>query len=404
MTRLQQDHSVDQLDGQTHHQVLEAFAEDEARSYIIQRYKAAQSLSEDQLRQLFVISGGLPGGLNQAVENLFRAGEISQEKSARGLPRMHLISIATVLIGVLLISLWQYWPEEQPGEDVRERVQLELPVTPEAKEAATIVVTEEPATRKILPIPSLEPERKAEKSELKTPEADAKPETVVVQTAKPEKSAYIIKDEVKAKETVQTPVKPVKSQTSAKPVIKAEQQPVVKLAEDTLVEEKPVVPKPATKTESVKPAEVAAAVIAKPAKAEPKSTVKPEPLVTKPAVKVAAKPAVKEKPVVKPKPTAQQLSVSEKALLEWPTSGYTLQVLGAGLKKSADDFIRGQKEPQKFYLFRTTYKGNPWYVVVYGQYKSRQSASAASKSLPDDLRKLQPWARSIQGIQSEIKK
>ena len=91
-------------------------------------------------------------------------------------------------------------------------------------------------------------------------------------------------------------------------------------------------------------------------------------------------------------------------MLEWPTDGYTLQVLGAGLKKSADDFIRKQREPQKFYLFRTTYKGNPWYVVVYGQYKSRQSASTASKSLPEDLRKLKPWARSIQGIQSEIKK
>ena len=412
MTRLQQDHSVDQLDGQTHHQVLEPFAEDEARSYIIQRYKAAQSLSEDQLRQLFIISGGLPGGLNQAVENLFRAGEISQEKTSRGLPRLHLVSIATVLIGVLLISLWQYWPEEQQSDDVRERVQLELPVTPAEKEAATIAIAEEPATRKILPIPSLEPESAVDDvkaADTKTDKAsDAEPATPAALAKGTEKEGAVSESKntgqsvvavATEKTELQKPLKTVaeKAPESATTAVKNTQVAVVKPAE-----KKPV-PKPVAKAEN-KTAEVAAAVTANQVKEEAKPVVKTTvPSKAKPAVNVAAtKPVVKAKPVAKP--VAQQLSASEKALLEWPTSGYTLQVLGAGLKKSADDFIRGQKEPQKFYLFRTTYKGNPWYVVVYGQYKSRQSASAASKSLPDDLRKLQPWARSIQGIQSEIKK
>lgn len=423
MTRLQQDHSIDQLDGQTHHQNLEPFTEDEARSYIIQRYKAAQSLSEDQLRQLFIISGGLPGGLNQAVENLFRAGEISQEKVSRGLPRVHLVSIAAVLIGVLLISLWQYWPEEQQSDDVRERVQLELPVTPAEKEAATIAIAEEPATRKILPIPSLEPELPAEKTKEANAKAEAasgsKPVTPVAVAEAKNDPATESKDEGQSVAPAAA-AKP-EPQTSLKTVTKAELESESQAVKNTQVavvktaEKKPV-PKPAAVTATAKPAEVAAAVTAKPEKAVTKPVAKAQAQETaKPAVNVAAaKPSVKEKPVAKPaiKPAAkpaekssvQRLSVSEQALLEWPTSGYTLQVLGAGLKKSADDFIRGQKEPQKFYLFRTTYKGNPWYVVVYGQYKSRQSASAASKSLPDDLRKLQPWARSIQGIQSEIKK
>ncbi|WP_261843547.1 AAA family ATPase [Aliamphritea ceti] len=405
MTRLQQDHSIDQLDGQTHHQMLEPFAEDEAQSYIIQRYKAAQSLSEEQLRQLFVISGGLPGGLNQAVENLFRAGEISQNKSSRGLPRVHLISIATVLIGVLLISLWQYWPEEQQSEDVRERVQLELPVTPAAKEAAIIDVSDEPAVRKILPIPSLEPDLVIK-------------DNSVVEANKPVPVAKIV--EKKAVEKKQ-PAKPV-SDTSV--LVKSEQSKLSKT--DSADKSKPVLPKPEASVQSkivaeakdkvaakviaekpaVKPVEVAAAVKNTVSEAPAKPDVKVKPIikpVVKPVVKTVPKAVVKESPAVA-KLTAPQLTVSEQALLEWPTSGYTLQVLGAGLKKSADDFIRGQQEPQKFYLFRTTYKGNPWYVVVYGQYKSRQSASVASKSLPDGLRKLQPWARSIQGIQSEIKK
>ncbi|WP_315982332.1 hypothetical protein [Aliamphritea spongicola] len=91
-----------------------------------------------------------------------------------------------------------------------------------------------------------------------------------------------------------------------------------------------------------------AAVTAKQVKEEVKPAVKAEaPPKAKPAVNVAAaKPVVKAKPAAKP--AGQQLSASEKALLEWPTSGYTLQVLGAGLKKSADDFIRGRKSRRSF--------------------------------------------------------
>ncbi|WP_315982331.1 hypothetical protein [Aliamphritea spongicola] len=259
MTRLQQDHSVDQLDGQTHHQVLEPFAEDEARSYIIQRYKAAQSLSEDQLRQLFIISGGLPGGLNQAVENLFRAGEISQEKTSRGLPRLHLVSIATVLIGVLLISLWQYWPEEQQNDDVRERVQLELPVTPAEKEAATIEIADEPATRKILPIPSLEPELAADDvkaADTKTDKAsDTAPVTsATLATAKATEKEGPVSDTKNIEQGVVTAAaeKP-ELRKPLKTVSEKEPESVAKTVKDTQV----TVVKPAEKKPVSKPVAVA---------------------------------------------------------------------------------------------------------------------------------------------------
>jgi len=53
-------------------------------------------------------------------------------------------------------------------------------------------------------------------------------------------------------------------------------------------------------------------------------------------------------------------------------------------------------------MVQTRYKGNPWFVVVYGQFKDRDAAQAASASLPSALAKLKPWARTSQGIQADI--
>jgi len=134
---------------------------------------------------------------------------------------------------------------------------------------------------------------------------------------------------------------------------------------------------------------------------------------SKPGVSVvASKPEVvkveRPGPVNKTVPVAvtvageNGLTEAEQSLMRWPSSGYTLQMLGAGMRNSAEQFIHAQAEPQKFYMFQTRYKGNPWFVVVYGQYKDRDAAQAASASLPSALAKLKPWARTIQGIQADI--
>ena len=128
------------------------------------------------------------------------------------------------------------------------------------------------------------------------------------------------------------------------------------------------------------------------------------PVVTEQAKPVPQLPVAQteKQPQSKPEVVDPQLTTAEQALLGWPETSYTLQVLGAGVRSSAEKFIRAQTEPQKFYLFSTVYKSKPWFVVVYGQYKDRTTASAASKNLPPELAKLKPWARSVQGIQTDL--
>ena len=54
--------------------------------------------------------------------------------------------------------------------------------------------------------------------------------------------------------------------------------------------------------------------------------------------------------------------------------------------------------------FETRLKNKPWFVAVTGPFGSRQLALEAIKSLPSGLKKQKPWARSVSGVQSDIRR
>ena len=93
-----------------------------------------------------------------------------------------------------------------------------------------------------------------------------------------------------------------------------------------------------------------------------------------------------------------------KQLLEWDSKGYTLQMLGARQEPSVGKFIAALPQRDRLKSFYTLYKEKPWYVVVYGQYPNRSAAMEAIGDLPPELRSRRPWARSILGVQNDIRK
>ena len=138
-------------------------------------------------------------------------------------------------------------------------------------------------------------------------------------------------------------------------------------------------------------------------KVEPVAEAPPSVKVIKPE-KVELEIVKTEPPKVAVKAPVSKYSSSEQTILDWKASGYTLQMLGARSQKSAENFIAQQKDPAQFYYFSTIYKGAPWHVVIYGEFANRDIANAAIKKLPEELRKMRPWARSARGVQIDIKK
>lgn len=62
-------------------------------------------------------------------------------------------------------------------------------------------------------------------------------------------------------------------------------------------------------------------------------------------------------------------------------TAYTLQVLAARSEDAAREFIGGQQQADQFRYFQVTQNGQPWFVVVYGSYGSRDQAIQAAPAL-----------------------
>jgi DamX protein len=126
--------------------------------------------------------------------------------------------------------------------------------------------------------------------------------------------------------------------------------------------------------------------------------------------KVAIPKVVSVVPVVEVK---KVVNVADKApeknlhpLLSAPSDGFGLQLLGVRSKSSAmsvlSDF-KGALGDDKLTVYETNYKGQPWFVVVYGPINNKNEANQKAGTLAKRL-KNQPWVRPMAKIQEDIRK
>jgi DamX protein len=77
---------------------------------------------------------------------------------------------------------------------------------------------------------------------------------------------------------------------------------------------------------------------------------------------------------------------------------YALQLIGFFSHKSLEDFVAKKALPERVYVMRQTYKGRPWYELIYGLYDDRAAAEKAVSQLPEDLTALEPWIRPLSQV------
>lgn len=120
---------------------------------------------------------------------------------------------------------------------------------------------------------------------------------------------------------------------------------------------------------------------------------------SKPVVEtVKPKPAPVEIPVV----TAKK-STHEQTILGWPSSYYTIQLLGVSNEKAARDYIAAQANKNDLLVFKSKRQGKDWFVVIAGRYPGVAQARQAITTLPASQREAGPWPREVKAIQQEIK-
>jgi hypothetical protein len=80
-------------------------------------------------------------------------------------------------------------------------------------------------------------------------------------------------------------------------------------------------------------------------------------------------------------------------------SRYVLQLIGARETRTLQHFIRRAGiPPRKLTLVTTRQHGQPWYVLVYGLYRSSREARDDSGRLTPYARRLRPWPRTVAAL------
>jgi len=80
-----------------------------------------------------------------------------------------------------------------------------------------------------------------------------------------------------------------------------------------------------------------------------------------------------------------------------------LQVLGARLETTLEAFLEETNIIQPHYVIKLERGGEPWYMLLVGDYVSPSEARGAISSLPMTLQNQQPWARPVLKIQQQIR-
>ncbi len=76
---------------------------------------------------------------------------------------------------------------------------------------------------------------------------------------------------------------------------------------------------------------------------------------------------------------------------------YTLQLLGSFNEDTAIEFVSDYDVEDMVYV-RTEHQGEPWFVVLVGDYADRDSARDAVSALPDAIQEMGPWARAFEDL------
>ena len=101
--------------------------------------------------------------------------------------------------------------------------------------------------------------------------------------------------------------------------------------------------------------------------------------------------------VLQTKPLNKTVLFTENAtLVAINANKYTLQLSAMSTNKSLQEFILKHQLPrQNVYLYQTVRNQKPLYVVIYGQFESRQAANRVAANLPTTLKTLDSWVKKI---------
>jgi len=92
-------------------------------------------------------------------------------------------------------------------------------------------------------------------------------------------------------------------------------------------------------------------------------------------------------------------------LLSHPEAGYTLQLLGAADRRYLRQYLKNLPksiDSESIFVYRKSAEARPSLTVIRGSYASPAEATEAIEALPPELRRFQPFLRSLRTVRAEF--
>jgi DamX protein len=367
---------------------LQPYTQEETREYLAQRLEGAgrevELLSNDQVAEIHLQSGGWPGSINQIARDLLIEAMLAQRGSARkagagfSLPKKHLVALAVVGVGV--IAAWMMQGRNDGGAETAPAAaqlpmgQAQAPAGQAAEDDSGSPAVEFAGSSQPLPLPLVGEAQPV----IREPLAQAAGQGESEDAPAPEGAAASVPPTV----TSIAPPQGVPAGPAPAPV-------------EPIASAQPL-PKPVQPIASAPVAPAAPVVAPKPAAPAPAPAAKPAPA----PAQAAAKPA----PVTKPASAPAAAGAAGGAGGGWYRSQsgghFALQVLGTSSESSAKAFV--QQNGGQYRYFKKQHQGKALYVVTYGNFASRDAALAAIKALPAKVQAGKPWPKTFASIQQEM--
>ncbi|OIQ25403.1 AAA family ATPase [uncultured Vibrio sp.] len=105
-------------------------------------------------------------------------------------------------------------------------------------------------------------------------------------------------------------------------------------------------------------------------------------------------------------PTTKTITFSfeRESLLAFSPRSYTLQLAAMNSLSEVQEFIEQYALENKVRVYPTVRNEIEWYIVTYENYPTIQIARDAVETLPEELRELGPWAKSMSQVHREIER
>ncbi|WP_281545068.1 AAA family ATPase [Grimontia sp. SpTr1] len=103
-----------------------------------------------------------------------------------------------------------------------------------------------------------------------------------------------------------------------------------------------------------------------------------------------------------PPATSADVPLANQLLLTVPESRYALQLAALQSKQAVNEFLQEYAIADRALVYETRRNGEPWFMVLLGDYPSVTEARRAELQLPANIQALTPWAKSFVQIHKEI--